>query len=394
MLSFYGKDSQQLRIWLQERRLFEQLEAQVLLPLFPLPDNFTAPTRTPWGGTKILGTYKQGLLIREEKQYPVVGESWEISSDPAAPSELTFSLGSEQILVDFVQVLELFAEQILGAAVAQKFSGQNPLLVKLLDAVEPLSVQVHPSDDYANLKSDESGKPECWFVLEAQEGSGLYLGLQEGVSSTRLRQAIEQNEDVSRYLNFVPVNPGDFFIIEAGTIHSIGAGVTLLETQKIAPRKSGKTYRLWDWNRRYDKHGQKTPNGTPRELHIEDSFQVINFEGPRGQAFVAQSQPERRMLQQQGVSQETLLVENEHFAVTLLELFDRQPLPESCASNFHGLIPYEGTLKLSYQATTYAEIPQGQSVIIPASVQEYTVASEHARALKVYYPTQAEGSRQ
>ncbi len=388
MQTFVGQTSEYIAAWLQERGLLSVLEAQIKLPLLPFPDNFTAPARTPWGGTKILGKYKQGVTIRTEKQFPIVGESWEISADPDAPCQFTFDLGEETVVIDFIQLVDLFHAEILGAKMAQKFENQNPILVKLLDAAEPLSVQVHPSDEYAGLGPDESGKPESWYILEAEVGCGLYFGLKEGISQERLRQAIEQEEDVSECLNFIPVQPGDFFVIDAGTIHAIGKGVTLIEPQKIAPKKSGKTYRLWDWNRKYDTQGNPEPNGAPRQLHIKESFDVVDFDALRGEAFIASIQPERRIIRQQGDSVETLLAETENFGVRQIVLHEGQPLTDVCSSSFHALVIYSGQLEIHRQGQKLADVSHGQSVIIPASFGEYTLIGQQAGAVKVYYPEQ------
>jgi len=388
MLSFIEKSSEKLQAWLIQNKLIQALEAQVSLPLLPLPDNFTDPTRMPWGGKKIIGKYKQGLPIREEKQYPIVGESWEISADPIAPSQFTFELGSETILVGLIQLLDLFPNQIMGQKVAEKFEGQNPILAKIIDSADHLSVQVHPSDDYEGLRPNESGKPESWYILEAEEGCGLYLGLKAGVLKENLRYAIEQCEEVSQYLNFIEVKTGDFFVIDAGTIHAIGSGVTLIEPQKIAPKRSGKTYRLWDWNRKYDEHGNKDPNGKPRELHVEDCFNVIKFDGPRGQEFIKHIQPQQQIAQQNGVSVETLLVETENFGVSQIVFEDGNPLDENCAAGFHGIIPYEGNIEIYKQGQKLTEISCGQSVILPAILQEYTLKGKHAKGVKIYYPEQ------
>jgi hypothetical protein len=129
------------------------------------------------------------------------------------------------------------------------------LLVKLLDAAEPLSVQIHPSDDYVGLRPGECGKPEAWYVVERDPGAGLFLGFREGVGAAEVRAALDANADVSRLMHFVPVEPGDFFVIEAGTPHAIGAGVTLVEPQRMIAGSSGVTYRYWDWGRRYDSAG-------------------------------------------------------------------------------------------------------------------------------------------
>jgi mannose-6-phosphate isomerase len=388
MLSFIGKDVEQIRTWLREHRLTEALTAQIGLPLIPLPDNFTAPTRMPWGGTKIIDKYKQGLPIRPEKQYSLVGESWELSADPIAPSQFIFELEEESILIDLIQLLDLFPDQILGPRVAAKFEGQNPILLKIIDSADHLSVQVHPADNYVRLRPHESGKPECWYILEAAHGAGLYLGLKERVSKDALRRAIEQEEDVSQYLNFVEVHPGDFFVIDAGTIHAVGAGVTLIEPQKIAPKKSGKTYRLWDWNRKYDAQGNLNPNGKSRELHIEECFDVITFDGPRGTAFVNQIQPPPRLRQQNGASVEMVLLETENFGVSRIVLEGGRELTSNCTQSFHGIVLYEGQMEISKQGKKIAEIRRGQSVILPAELQAYMLKGEHTQGVKVYYPEQ------
>jgi len=385
---FSGQTTEEIRSWLHEHHLFHVLEAQIRLPLVPLPDNFSKPTGMPWGGTKILSSYKNSLPIRAEKRYPIVGESWEISADPISPSEFLFELGEERLSINFIQLLELFPEQILGAKVAKKFDGQNPILVKLLDAADHLSVQVHPSDGYNGLKPNESGKPESWYILEAEPKCGLFLGLRDGVSKAQLRQAIEAQEDVSQYLNFVEVKPGDFFVIEAGTIHAIGAGVTLIEPQKIAPKRSGKTYRLWDWNRRYDAQGNKDPNGKPRELHIEDSFQVIDFDGLRGEAFIQQIRSALPILQQNGESVERLCADTPNFGVSQVTLNRDDALPQSCSVSFHGLIVYEGRIEVCQGEKTLAIVSRGESVILPAALETYILKSRAAKAVKIYFPQQ------
>ena len=139
-------------------------------------------------------------------------------------------------------------------------------LVKYIDTSDDLSIQVHPGDEYARLHENSLGKTECWFILAAVEGCGIYLGLKEGVDKLTLEQALRDKEDISQLLNFIPVKKGDFFFVPAGTIHAIGRGITLAEVQQ----SSGITYRVWDWNR-VDDQGQS------RELHVKKALDVINF---------------------------------------------------------------------------------------------------------------------
>lgn len=143
-----------------------------------------------------------------------------------------------------------------------------PFLIKYIDAKENLSIQVHPDDEYAKKNEGQLGKTECWLILDAVPGAGIYLGLANNVSPKTFKKAIESGDDVSRFLQFYPVKPGDFFVVPAGTLHAIGKDVFLAEVQQ----SSGLTYRVWDWNR-------VTSSGASRELHIDKAMDVINF-GP------------------------------------------------------------------------------------------------------------------
>jgi mannose-6-phosphate isomerase len=145
--------------------------------------------------------------------------------------------------------------------------GHLPYLVKLIDTEQELSIQVHPGDEYARLHENSLGKTECWIILEAKPGEGIYLGLKPGVTREVLVQALAEQTRIDQLLVFHPVVAGDFFYVPAGSIHAIGKGILLAEVQQ----NSGITYRVWDWNRFDDA-------GKPRELHVEKSLEVINFD--------------------------------------------------------------------------------------------------------------------
>lgn len=257
-------------------------------PLLLRADNFTPPTRTPWGGQKILASYKAGLGL--DASEPVVGESWEVSVEPDFPSRLQ---SGDSTLAETIAAAPV---AWLGEEVAARYGGQTPLLVKLLDSADNLSVQVHPADGDPALAADESGKPESWLVLEADPGAGLYLGFAHGVGRQDVEQCIASQGPLDELLNFVEVSPGDVFVIQAGSAHAIGRGVTLVEPQFVAPGRRGITYRYWDWNRRYDDRGHLDPAGKPRALHLARSLEVTDWEGPRGDAFVARCRPELPVL--------------------------------------------------------------------------------------------------
>lgn len=140
-----------------------------------------------------------------------------------------------------------------------------PLLIKLIDAKENLSVQVHPSDDYALKNENSFGKSEMWHIISVDEGSGLYVGLNKDYKKEDIEIALKEGK-VLDYLNFFKVKPGDTFVINPGTIHAIGKGVRLIEIQQ----NSNLTYRLYDYNR-------VDANGNPRELHIQKALEVIDY---------------------------------------------------------------------------------------------------------------------
>ncbi|MEK7358477.1 MAG: type I phosphomannose isomerase catalytic subunit [Bdellovibrionota bacterium] len=143
-------------------------------------------------------------------------------------------------------------------------------VVKIIDAAEPLSVQVHPNDEWAAKLENSKGKTECWLILDSKPGAGVYLGLREGVDPSEYEAELKLNHSVEKFLNFIETKRGDFFVVPAGTVHAIGGGVTLLEVQQA----SGITYRLWDWGR------------LGRELHLDKGLKVLDhkaaFEVRRG----------------------------------------------------------------------------------------------------------------
>jgi mannose-6-phosphate isomerase class I len=236
-------------------------------PLLLQPDNFTPPERTPWGGRRIAG----GLKLNAGLEVPgVVGEAWELSVEPDFPSRIVDGPTLDEVLR---------GDPVLLGSEARL--GSTALLVKLVDAADDLSVQIHPTDDDPLLGADESGKPEAWYIIDADPGAGLYLGFRGGVSRRDIEQAIDEEGPVDQLMTFVPVSAGDVFLIEPGTPHAIGQGVLLLEPQRVSPGKRGLTYRYWDWNRRYDASGGLDPDGQPRTLHRERALDVTRWEGPR-----------------------------------------------------------------------------------------------------------------
>lgn len=209
-----------------------------------------------WGGTKLAGR-----CAGSPATLPVA-ESWELSCHPDGPSVIAGGEGAGMTLAAYV-------EQKGAAVLGENCRGlpEFPILVKLIDAKEALSVQVHPNDAYAFAHEGQQGKTEMWYVIGCEPGAFLYIGFNRPVARPEVERAIEEGR-LEALLQKVPVQPGDAFLIKAGTVHAIGAGVLLAEVQQ----SSNITYRLYDY-------GRRDRDGRPRPLHIKQALEVANL-GP------------------------------------------------------------------------------------------------------------------
>ena len=205
---------------------------------------------TPWGGEKL-----KTVFGKEIPESPT-GESLEISCIP----------GLESTDDEGRKLTELIAEH--GESFVGRYAGKAfPLLLKLIDAREPLSVQVHPDDAYAHEhEGGKLGKTEAWLILDCPEGAELVYGIRPGTGLERLKEASEQGGAVAALLRRVQVRPGDVCNIPAGTVHAIGAGILLYEIQQ----SSDVTYRFYDWDR-------VDAKGNRRELHLQKALDVTNL---------------------------------------------------------------------------------------------------------------------
>ena len=212
-----------------------------------------------WGGrnleTKLGRTLPPGI----------VAESWEISGHPASPTNVDQGPLAGKTLPERLSLLGLDLVGSRSQAALER--GKFPLLIKLLDANQPLSVQVHPNDDYANRhENGEFGKTEMWYILDAEPEAYLIYRLKPGVTPTSFQQALELG-DLENYLHKLPVKAGDAVFIPSGSLHAIMSGIVLAEIQQ----NSDMTYRVYDWNR-------LGADGKPRPLHVDKALAVINFE--------------------------------------------------------------------------------------------------------------------
>jgi len=205
-----------------------------------------------WGGESLREDF--GIFSPETP----LAEAWVLSAHPDGDSLISFSNAPHgESFSDYIK-----AHPKAAGSLARSFPF-FPMLIKLIDAKQALSIQVHPEDSYALSKEGQYGKTEMWIVLEREEGAFLYFGFQEECSEEEVRRAI-QEESFPSLLQKVPVEVGDVFFIPAGTVHAIGAGIVLAEVQQ----NSNLTYRVYDY-------GRKDAQGNTRELHVEKALQVM-----------------------------------------------------------------------------------------------------------------------
>ncbi len=301
------------------------------------------------------------------------GESWEVSVEPSFPSRFA---DDDTLLGDAIGAAPA---KWLGPSAAARGETQTSLLIKLLDARESLSVQVHPAHDDPALGRDESGKTEAWYVLDAQDGAGIYLGFRDGVTRDRVERCLRDGGRLDDLMNFVAVAPGDAFVLEPGTVHAIAAGATLLEPQVVAPGRRGVTYRYWDWNRLYndqgvrcdDRHGPGGNPGKARPLHIERALAVTDWAGPRGNELVAACRSQPALLDDGSLRRERV-AQSSRF---ILERWaGTGTLQVAAANTLVAAVCVAGSAQVRTSSGS-EHIERGQSMVIPAAAGDIEVAA-------------------
>lgn len=279
-----------------------------------------------WGGEKLIKKY--GKITKNA----ICAESWELSFHEAGLTRL--------------QNGKTLKESVSSEDLGEKVNSfvHFPVLVKMIDAKDFLSVQVHPNDDYALKNENSLGKTEMWYVVEAEEGAGIYLGFKDFYTQKQVEDAVKDNT-LTDLLRFCPVKAGDCFFIPAGTVHAIGRGCLICEIQQ----NSNLTYRFYDY-------------GRGRELHLEKAFKVSKLE-----PYVA---PE---------FSNGVLGECAYFCAEKLDVNNSVKISLDHSSfNCVTCVAGQGVIEGE-------EIKAGDSYFIPAHYNEYTLQG-NMQIIKVYLP--------
>lgn len=312
-----------------------QMQPLILIP--PIKDYI-------WGGTKLRDEFgKESRLER-------LAESWELSCHKDGGSVIANGEYAGKTLAEYI------AEhpEALGTNCGRfEFF---PVLIKLIDACDNLSVQVHPDNEYAQRVEGEYGKTEMWYIVDCDEGASLIYGFKEKITKEDFRKAIETNTLLEK-VNSVPVKKGDVFFINSGTLHAIGKGILIAEIQQ----NSNTTYRVYDY-------GRVGADGKPRDLHIEKALDVTNL-GPAKEQI---RYPSVTLDGESNGTVMTILADCDYFITAKIQLDDTNYTVDVDDRSFMHFLTIDGTGELDFEDEKFG-IKKGSSIFIPAGAGKITI---------------------
>jgi mannose-6-phosphate isomerase len=307
-----------------------------------------------WGGNALVNRFNKKPFNANP-----VGESWEISAIADNQSVVCngFLAGN-----NIEELIEVYMGDITGDQIYEKYGNEFPLLIKIIEARQDLSIQVHPGDSLAKERHNAYGKTEMWYILDADAGSKIFTGFKQGVTKEMYEEAVK-NGNLAELLNVENPEPGDTFFTPAGRIHAIGAGTVLAEIQQT----SDITYRIYDWNR-------KSTGNEKRELHTDLALDAIDF-GEAGK---------NRIHRVAELNSSVNLVNCEYFNTNLLWLSKAVRKEYYNIDSFVIYICAEGEFLIRWDESSET-VSKGETVLLPAMIKEVTIEPVgEAKLLEVY----------
>lgn len=290
-----------------------------------------------WGGTRIAefkGIPSQG---------PTIGESWELSPMPGHESVVAEGPFAGQTLNALV---DSYGNALMGEKLLKRFGNHFPLLIKFIDSTRDLSIQVHPDDTLAAKRHNSLGKTEMWYSVLPTSTAYLYAGFSQEMTPDKFRHMVAESTIVDALAKYY-TKPGDVFFLPAGRVHAIGQGNFVLEIQEA----SDITYRIYDYNRR-------DADGNLRQLHVDESVDAINYADKAQQVKNVTAAP----------GNDALIEDCSYFTTTLINVEGSYPLDLTGRGSFTILIATKGTLSAIAPDGTTTELPQGQTLLVPAEM--------------------------
>ena len=304
-----------------------------------------------WGGEKLKHFFNKDSYSKK------LGESWEIST---VPNDVSIVSNGDLKGQSLQEIVINYKSQLLGDKNWNRFGEEFPLLIKFIDAKEDLSIQLHPNDKLAKERHNSFGKTEMWYVMQADEDANLIVGFNKKVDKENYLKHLEE-KTLTEILNFDKVREGDTYIIEAGRIHAIGAGVLLAEIQQT----SDVTYRVYDWDR-------ANVEGDERELHNDMAIDAIDFK--------MKNDFRVDYNEQKNISNK--LVNCPYFSTNFIEI-NSEIEKQNTYDSFIIYICVDGNVEIITEVST-ENISKGETVLIPAGIENFKLKSNYGKLLEVY----------
>lgn len=330
------------------------------------PIKFIAdPRERVWGGDYLAKELKKNF--DEEFAGKPVGESWELWSLYGGSSVVQNGFLAGNTLDE---LMEIYLCDLVGDNVFHHYNGDFPLLVKILDIKDRISVQVHPSDEIAMEREGSYGKAELWYILDAKPGAKLYVGFNRDVTPTELYNKCKDGT-VTELLNSFTIKKGDSIYIQPGCIHSAEGEVIIAEIQQ----SSDITYRLYDWGR------ENNPK-TARRIDLEDAIDVIDY-----------SEFDKDKYYFQQVTGNTVIADTSRFIVSTMELKAPETVVPSLTGSFIVYMCISGNAVIKMNDGTTCPIGKGETVFIPASMEDFQLVpcGDDVQLLQVHMPQLTDG---
>jgi len=309
-----------------------------------------------WGGQNAKTLYGYDF-----SPLPNCGEVWVLSGYPDNISVVQngFLEGN-----DLNELIEVYMGDLLGDRVFEQFGEEFPLLIKLIDSNDWLSIQVHPGDELAQKRHNANGKTEMWYTMNADKGAEIISGFRQKVTKDEYLEHL-QNKSLKEILNFEKAEKGDVFFIPAGRVHALGPGLVVAEIQQT----SDLTYRIYDFDRLDDE-------GNPRQLHNDLAIDAIDFS----------LYPDYKTHYLQKQNQSVSIVNSPYFITNMLHLNKPAVKDYTELDSFVIYLCAEGSCKV-VAGDTEVHFAMGEAMLIPATTGEIgLVPSPSARLLEVYLP--------
>jgi mannose-6-phosphate isomerase len=312
-----------------------------------------------WGGDALEKNFgKNGSNLKN------VGESWELSaiSDNLSVIRNGFLAGN-----NIEEIIEVYMGDITGEAIFDKFGFEFPLLIKLIEAKEDLSIQVHPDNELAKKRHKAYGKTEMWYILQSEKKAKIYSGFSKPVTRELYINSLNNNT-LQDILGIENAESGDAFFIPAGTIHAIGAGTVLAEIQQT----SDITYRIYDW-------GRKNGKGESRELHTDLALDAIDFKSP------ARNKIRKEVHENKPVN----LVSCEFFETNIIHFNKQIERDYNLIDSFVVYICTGGKFSICWDEKSETA-SKGETILLPALIRYVVLVPEpDASLLEIYINTES-----